>query len=372
MNPDSLELNRIELEHGFDVDGFDVDGFDASGYDREGYNHYGYNSDGFNREGYDDEGYDAEGLNRDGFDRAGYNEDGYDIHGFDPNGYDVDGYDEDNYDAYGNHRYRDDDEDEDDDEASPVVHTGTYGYVGSYKHWRRPGAIGLIDGVTLGFELETVHASESGLKSGNEAIHCIVNSGNKDRILAERDGSLPTGGVEFVTGYCNWEAHKELLSKFCESLVTHEFESNRAAGVHIHVGVNPTLTNAVWYRIYWFCMYKGNGDLMRHIAGRYDTEFCYAGREWGTEPSTRYENSKYNCVNHRGTTIEFRCFESTTDFTRLSEYAEFVLAVVDYCVNGKFQESNYRVGLESGDFLHWLRNTRASTYPALVARCSSI
>ena len=42
------------------------------------------------------------------------------------------------------------------------------------------------------------------------------------------------------------------------------------------------------------------------------------------------DSSRYNAVNWRYNTVEFRMFSSTTCFTRLSMYAEFCRATVEY------------------------------------------
>ena len=312
---------------GYNKDGYDrrgntagdynEDGYDSMGYDSRGYDSDGYNSDGYDSDGYDYYGYDSDGYNSDGYDSNGYNCDGYD-----EDGYNCDGYDEDGYDRYGDSYYDDDDDDDDGSE--------NYSRVADYKTLRRFDSIGDCTGYTLGFELEVVYKplliSDALLvvESSKEAIAAISASDNEERVLAERDGSLPSTGVEFVTGYCNWDSHVEHLESLCKELDTRGFSAHRSAGVHIHVG-NHGLSN--YQTIAGFVLCGINQPLIEAVAGRYTGDYVRAGFMPEDGPM---EGSRYNAVNWRYNTVEFRMFSSTTCFTRLSMYAEFCRATVEY------------------------------------------
>ena len=301
---------------GYDSDGYNSDGYNSDGYDSDGYDSYGYNSNGYNEDGYDYDGYDSDGYNSDGYDSNGYNCDGYD-----EDGYNCDGYDEDGYDRYGD-SYYDDDDDDDDDE--------NYSRVADYKTLRRFDAIGDCTGYTLGFELEVVYKplliSDALLvvESSKEAIAAISASDNEERVLAERDGSLPSTGVEFVTGYCNWDSHVEHLESLCKELDTRGFSAHRSAGVHIHVGNHGLLNEQT---ISGLVLCGINQPLIEAVAGRYTGDYVRAGFMPEDGPMN---SSRYNAVNWRYDTVEFRVFSSTTCFTRLSMYAEFCRATVEY------------------------------------------
>ena len=162
------------------------------------------------------------------------------------------------------------------------------------------------------------------VESSKEAIAAIAASDNEERVLAERDGSLPPTGVEFVTGYCNWDSHVEHLESLCKELDTRGFVSHRSAGVHIHVG-NHGLSN--YQTIAGFVLCGINQPLIEAVAGRYTGDYVRAGFMPEDGPM---EGSRYNAVNWRYNTVEFRMFSSTTCFTRLSMYAEFCRATVEY------------------------------------------
>ena len=302
---------------GYNSDGYNSDGYDYYGHDSDGYDSDGYDSNGYNSNGYDWEGYNCDGYDSNGYDRNGYDCDGYDYDGYDRNGYDSDGYDEDGYDRYGA-SYDGDDDDE------------NYSYVADYKTLRRFDSIGDCTGYTLGFELEVVYKPELIsdamliVESSKEAIAAIAASDNKERVLAERDGSLPPTGVEFVTGYCNWDSHVEHLESLCDELYTRGFVSHRSAGVHIHVG-NHGLSN--YQTIAGFVLCGINQPLIEAVAGRYTGDYVRAGFMPEDGPM---DSSRYNAVNWRYNTVEFRMFSSTTCFTRLSMYAEFCRATVEY------------------------------------------
>ena len=302
---------------GYDSDGYNSDGYDYYGHDSDGYDSNGYDIHGYNREGYDPNGYDSEGYDYDGYDYDGYDRDGYDSNGYDEDGYNSNGYDEDGYDRYGDSYY-----DDDDDE--------NYSHVADYKTLRRFDSIGDCTGYTLGFELEVVYKPELisddwlEVESSKEAIAAISASDNEERVLAERDGSLPSTGVEFVTGYCNWDSHVEHLESLCKELDTRGFSAHRSAGVHIHVG-NHGLSN--YQTIAGFVLCGINQPLIKAVAGRYTGDYVRAGFMPEDGPM---EGSRYNAVNWRYNTVEFRMFSSTTCFTRLSMYAEFCRATVEY------------------------------------------
>ena len=341
MNKTAADYN----EYGYDCDGYDCDGYDEKGYDsddygRDGYDRYGYNSDGYDRYGYNRDGYDRYGYNCDGYDECGYNSDGYDENGYDSEGHDSEGYDRYGYDCYGYDEYGYDSEGYDCDgydEDGYNQYGGSnddddenYSYVADYKTLRRFDSIGDCTGYTLGFELEVVYKPELisdtmlVVESSKEAIAAISASDNEERVLAERDGSLPSTGVEFVTGYCNWDSHVEHLESLCKELDTRGFVSHRSAGVHIHVGNHSLRTEQT---ISWFVLCGINQPLIEAVAGRYTGDYVRAGFMPEDGPMN---SSRYNAVNWRQETVEFRMFSSTTCFTRLSMYAEFCRATVEY------------------------------------------
>lgn len=250
--------------------------------------------------------------------------------------------------------------------------------IGDYKCVRRPGPIGSTSGLTLGFEIEVVHEfleyedddDDCESELSEVALSAIKDSGNAGRIIAEYDGSLDDGGVEFITGFCIWEAHKADLESFCDYLQSNNFREHSTAGVHIHVGRSGIRDEEVtWSRVYWFCMGSLNSSFMRFVSGRYNTEFCRSDKNvpltW--EAFSRVSNDRYNCVNRRDETYEFRCFHSTTDFDVLKRYAEFVLAVVEYCSITDFGDLSPVEAISYKRFLTWLRESRAKKYPTLVA-----
>ena len=308
---------RGNTEGDYNEDGYDSEGYDCDGYDYNGYNSDGYDCDGYDSNGYDSEGYDCDGYDSNGYDWEGYNCDGYDYNGYNSDGYDCDGYDSNGYDQYGGSY--------DGDDGSEY-----YGHVADYKTLRRFDSIGDCTGYTLGFELEVVYKPELIsdamliVESSKEAIAAIAASDNEERVLAERDGSLPSTGVEFVTGYCNWDSHVEHLESLCDELYTRGFVSHRSAGVHIHVG-NHGLSN--YQTIAGFVLCGINQPLIEAVAGRYTGDYVRAGFMPEDGPM---DSSRYNAVNWRYNTVEFRMFSSTTCFTRLSMYAEFCRATVEY------------------------------------------
>ena len=227
--------------------------------------------------------------------------------------------------------------------------------VGDYKHLKRYGAVGDTDGITLGFEiecewrgeyefddigececcLEDEYECECGARDAehiNESAHAalgvIDDSMNRGYVLAERDGSLADTGVEFITGHCTWESHKPRLERFF-SAYRKKFEASSSAGIHIHVGRADL--DVSWTALYWFIMCNKNAPLIEHVARRYAGRFCGANRQYLKEGKITFPD-RYDAVNKRTDTYEFRLFDSTTDWTQMQEYAEFCLATVEFLI----------------------------------------
>lgn len=268
---------------------------------------------------------------------------------------------------------------------------GAYDYVGDYKDCARYGAVGDVEGVTLGFEIEceyrhetldyeeydeededecyirdrNIDASES------DALAAISRSMNKGYVLAERDGSLNDSGVEFVTGYCTWESHKPRLQRFFEEYKK-DFEDSRSAGIHIHVGRNRFTEDLVWHHFYWFILCDQNKPLIAHVARRYGCTYVHANRTYNRGGDIRGE-SRYDGVNRRDYTWELRLFASTTDWTVMQEYAEFSLASVKFLIQNKSEISEWMLTnntdfsaspLNYRRFIEWV-STQAASFPNL-------
>ena len=241
----------------------------------------------------------------------------------------------------------------------------------SYKDKERCGCVGNDDGITLGYEIELVHNSFcDGYATNDAAIEAIQVSGNRRRILAEKDSSLDDGGIEFVTGYCTWEAHKEKLQAFCEAVDKNGFGRDESAGVHIHVG-NHGQHDTTFEALYWLLADHRNRILVEDVAGRYNTRFCEAEKTY-TQGAEVERYNRYATVNRRGDTWEFRCFDSTTKFETLTRYTEFCLATLAYATeitqDGKpvVATDEFKTSpLHYTAFLTWLRQ-HTLVYPTLI------
>ena len=248
--------------------------------------------------------------------------------------------------------------------AAHVDEHNAHTQVGGYKDLSRYSAVGDVDGITLGFEIECEYRHRRYLygndwddakdmeredieKSEEDALKAISNSMNLGYVLAERDGSLHDTGIEFVTGYCTWKSHKPRLERFFTEYKK-DFEEDEGAGIHIHIGRNEHTQDLSFRHLYWFIMCDENEHLIGHVARRYDTEYCHADRsyDWSMDID---DPDRYDAVNARRYTYEVRLFDSTTNFLQLQQYAEFTIACVEFLIKNKTATNTF-VADEGRDF----------------------
>lgn len=180
----------------------------------------------------------------------------------------------------------------------------------------------LFMGVEL--EVEVSGSRESVLPALSETLgeFCIFKN----------DGSL-NNGIEIVSCPCSFDVHKKIWNQFFDSTPT-VLSAQSNCGIHIHVSKKPL--NQAWIaRIIRFIGHPKNIDIVREIAGRYNTNYCRIVQgieKMDDVAAINHCTIKYSAVNMvPENTIEFRIFASTLDKARFIRNIEFVHAVVSFC-----------------------------------------
>ena len=135
----------------------------------------------------------------------------------------------------------------------------------------------------------------------------------------------------------------------------------------------------------WLVLEQHNQAGIEHIAGRYDTSFARAGKNILQDS---IPNDRYNAINYRDCTWEFRLFNSSVDFETISMRAEFCLAAVAHVKENLVEVQEYLNGrcsnhgqpsfmpfhatpLAFSSFAAYVQNNSA-TYPALAKHLGSM
>lgn len=182
--------------------------------------------------------------------------------------------------------------------------------------------------------------------------------------LCKSDGSL-NDGLEIVTVPAVYEDQVVGLEKFFTNFPSELF-SAATCGLHIHVSRLP-FSMMTQGKMIAFMNNPANADFLTAIGGRAFNSYAKQDHTRGLTSLLRGDGGeRYNVLNLRNaSTLEFRLFSSTTDFTKIKQRMQFVLALAAYC-------KDYNLGLSFADhakhenFIKWLATERKS-YPELVA-----
>jgi hypothetical protein len=188
------------------------------------------------------------------------------------------------------------------------------------------------DSKTFGVELEV-----DGSRDFEGALHDLwaLNKADREKYFwMIHDGSLRDGfGFELASKPATLDYHltRYPWSDILEIVTSHGYRADDmiTCGLHIHVGAGlilPSSQKKMAYFIY------GHPWEIQQISRRYNTRgyakfksLSDAMIDGGNVSKDRYE--AINFATHNASTIEFRCFQGTTQFATLAAYIEFVDAV---------------------------------------------
>jgi len=183
----------------------------------------------------------------------------------------------------------------------------------------------------LGAEVETRHRSYEQYMAG-AAAKALVMSSNKPRVIAKYDGSLCSGGVEFVSVPGTLEEVKEEFRK----LRLYEDGSwspcsSGCCGMHVHLSRAGFKDTETLYRL-WYVVNGLPPTFFTELVGRSPNTYC--AREWVPrkyEEVKDYEKQrvlygspgKYCALNTRKSeTVEIRSFGSPYSLEELFKKLE--------------------------------------------------
>ena len=238
--------------------------------------------------------------------------------------------------------------------------------------------------VHMGVELETVQRGDVA-----NCIAAVRDELGHDYVIAKADGSLPTGGIEWVTRPTSLATHIAKLGAWDHSRRGLTAWKPGSCGMHVHID-SAGFTPLSLGKLIQFFNTPENADFLRGIAGRHpdrDSQAqSYAGYDVAPEQarsplkalkgknSSRYtmvnlsnlkeERAKelglkgaYNCGG-RYNTVEVRLFRATMHKPRLLAQLELVHALVMYARTASHREMN------PGALCRWLAK-RVGQYPHL-------
>lgn len=212
--------------------------------------------------------------------------------------------------------------------------------------------------VLYGMELEMY--PRGGLQStyGGDKWEMLTawGGGTPDCGGLKSDGSLNSGGMEFVSSPAPFDIMRQSIVNLRNSGVMSKFKTDDKCGVHIHISREP-LSEIQAATIMFFINSPDNNSFIKDIGGRAQGTHSYC--IFGCEVLQRYGITKpYQLITNRNQefrsamssyirqhyaamswsghhpTFEFRLFNGTVDPDVLLRYVEFVAALVDFSFNG--------------------------------------
>lgn len=237
----------------------------------------------------------------------------------------------------------------------------------------------------MGVEIETVDADYS----PDRKIRAVRAELGDDYLVGKSDGSLPEGGIEFVTRPTSLKVHIDTLSRWESSRKGLTAWGHVSCGMHVHVDAEA-FTAMTLGKMIQFYNNRDNADFIRGLAGRYPDRDrqaqSYANFDIapvavkspltavkGKPAGARYSminlcNLKAdtsrrlglrNNENGRYNTVEIRIFRASLLKDRLLAQIEFVHAVIMFCRDATYRDMTHTA------FMTWLASHHHS-YPWLA------
>ena len=185
-----------------------------------------------------------------------------------------------------------------------------------------------LPSIGVELELDNITKDDSKVRGITDSIRSGLNW--RGCVTAVNDGSLGTYGAEFVTGW----GDPELVMQSLESTLTAfdlrnpKYATDRC-GVHIHLSRSFFASVEHIAAVQWVFERAMFRPVVEHVARRYDTQYCQAGRSG--RRYTNPQNGKYRAVNcEHSPSIEFRMFSAPKNEGDMLHYKDLVLSVVEW------------------------------------------
>lgn len=205
----------------------------------------------------------------------------------------------------------------------------------------------------LGVEIETEIQSDSILDDlFTDSINLNDNFDSEDlesgriNYCLKSDGSLGNNGVEIVFHHDRPKNIRRNIENFFtkNKKGIRAWDKGEGYGIHVHLE-KKNLSLLTQERILQFFLTDYNEDFIKFIARRKPNSY------WSFRYDENYETCKIkkskmlleNCQKYRAIyanrkTLEFRIFRSTTKFSSIMVYLEFVLCLAHYCKRSESQD----------------------------------
>jgi hypothetical protein len=227
-----------------------------------------------------------------------------------------------------------------------------------------------VEGI-MGIELE-LNYKETSAKSLNFA-HSVLS----EFCIFKRDGSVPEG-FEIVSKPEKLDQHIKHWYPFFKE-VHNYFKSASNCGMHIHLN-RKGLSFLQIAKLAEFMNREDNLDYIHAIAGRLENSYAKSVKTTTISSVGKIINSgkstygdRYATLNLSGTsTLEFRVFASTLNWTDFLTNLEFVVALKEYTTPGKVALPPVKQ-VQSSEFISWVNlKENRKTYPHLHTKHNSL
>lgn len=205
----------------------------------------------------------------------------------------------------------------------------------------------------LGVEIETEIQNDSILDDlFTDSINLDDNFDFEDlesgrvNYCLKSDGSLGNSGVEIVFHHDRPKNIKRNIENFFtkNKKGIRAWDKGEGYGIHIHLE-KKNLSLLTQERILQFFLTEYNEDFIKFIARRKPNSY-WSFRYDESSETCKIKKSKIlleNCQKYRAIyanrkTLEFRIFRSTTKFSSIMVYLEFVLCLAHYCKRSESQD----------------------------------
>ena len=217
--------------------------------------------------------------------------------------------------------------------------------------------------ITFGVEIEcyNVEREEIAQRLREAGVACYVEGYNhrdhRDHFKVVTDASLNGNNTaEVVSPILKGKKGMQTLEKVCKVLNEINAKVNKSCGLHVHFGLDKV--DFATYKNIFYNYAKIESVIDSFMPqSRRENRFCKSFREYGNNiyellsyASDKYDiarifgNDRYFKVNpvafQRHNTIEFRQHSGTTDYEKMSNWIEFLKALIEFSKSHRIESAN--------------------------------
>lgn len=210
----------------------------------------------------------------------------------------------------------------------------------------------------LGVELELEGIDGEKLR----LIHGVL----KNHCIFKRDGSL-SNGVEIVSKPAIIDEHRKEFEAFF--LSPHNLEANNSCGLHVHMD-RKSLSFLRLGKIMEFINREDNANFITKVAGREQNSYCRRdiSKDLYFPKDNQNGGDRYSALNLQPqATVEFRLFNSTTNFHEFMSRLEFVQALWEFVQPGVAKGlSSLKQATSHEAFIQYVQSQGRNGFPYLI------